>query len=136
MPDRRVVSDFVALVESGEYVEAIQRFYHPEAVVWENQRQSRVGLDALIENEQRVLSAFTTVTGRAASVIVEGDDVVISWQFDFFRGGAHVLLEEVAMQQWVGGKIMHERFYYDPSQMQPASGQAIDQGSTQKVAVP
>lgn len=136
MPDRSVVSAFVALVESGEYIEAIQRFYHPEAVVWENQRQSRVGLDALIENEQRVLSAFTTVTGRAASVIVEGDHVVISWQFDFFRGDSHVSLEEVALQRWVDGRIVSERFYYDPSQMHPVSGQAIDEGSAEKVAAP
>jgi hypothetical protein len=136
MPDHRVVSDFVALVESGEYVEAIQRFYHPEAVVWENQRQSRVGMDALIENEQRVLKAFHAVNGRATTVMVDGDRVVISWRFEFVNGDSSVWLDEVAMQQWFGGKIVNERFYYDPAQLHPVSGQPIDAGSTQEVGAP
>src|SRR5215472_15109344 len=98
MPDRFVVSAFVALVESGKYIEALQRFYHHDAVVWENQQQSRTGLDALIENEQRVLNTFTTVTGRAVTVMVDGDQVCINWRFDFFRDALHLTLDELAVQ--------------------------------------
>ena len=134
MPDRTVVSAFVALVESGKYIEALQRFYHPDAVVWENQQAPRVGLDALLENEERVLKAFDSVTGRAMAVLVDGDQVAIHWRFDFVRGAAHVSLIEMAFQQWADGKIACERFYYDPAQLRPAAGAAAAEGEAPQVA--
>ncbi|WP_019465276.1 nuclear transport factor 2 family protein [Dyella japonica] len=119
MPERQVVSSFVSLVESGRFIEALQRYYHPAAVVWENRQQSRIGLDALIENEHLVLNRFTTVTARALHVLVDGEHVSINWRFEFSNEAAHVTLDEVAVQQWVDGKIVHERFYYDPAQLRP-----------------
>lgn len=125
MPERHVVDTFVSLVESGRFIEALQRFYHPSAVVWENRQQSRTGLDALIQNEHLVLNAFTAVEGRAAMVLVNGDDVTINWRFEFSNDSAHVSLDEVAVQQWRDGKIMHERFYYDPAQLRPDASPSV-----------
>jgi hypothetical protein len=119
MPERHVVDTFVSLVESGRFIEALQRYYHASAVVWENQQRAREGLDALIANEQRVLNAFTAVSGRAMRVVVDGDDVAIQWRFEFSNEAAQVSLEETALQHWSGGKIMHERFFYDPAQLRP-----------------
>ncbi|PXV58972.1 SnoaL-like domain-containing protein [Dyella jiangningensis] len=119
MPERHVVDTFVSLVENGRFIEALQRYYHPAAVVWENRQTSRNGLDVLIENEQRVLNAFTAVDGRALQVMVDGDRVAIQWRFEFSNDAAHVSLDEMAVQQWNDGKILHERFYYDPAQLQP-----------------
>ena len=119
MPERHVVDTFVTLVENGRFVEALQRYYHPSAVVLENQQKSRTGLDALIENEQLVLNTFTVVDGRALQVLVDGDRVAIQWRFDFSNDVARVSLDEMALQQWSDGKIVHERFYYDPAQLRP-----------------
>lgn len=121
MPDRHVVSTFVSLVEDGRFIDALQRFYHPAAVVWENQQQSRTGLDALIENERLVLNRFTAVRARAAHVLVDGDRVIINWRFAFSSDEAQVTLDEVAVQQWTGEQIVHERFYYDPAQLRPTT---------------
>lgn len=127
MPERHVVSTFVSLVENGRFIDALQRFYHPAAVVWENRQQSRVGLDALIQNERVVLSRFTTVKAHATQVMVDGDHVAIHWGFEFHSDHARIALDEIAVQQWVDGKIVHERFYYDPAQLRPeAAGPAID----------
>ena len=121
MPDRDVVTTFVSLVESGQFIEAIRQFYHPTAIVWENQEKSRAGMDALVENETLVLRAFSTVHGRALHVMVDGDNVAINWRFEFSNRDTHLTLEEMSYQQWSDGKIAHERFYYDPSQLRPAS---------------
>ncbi|HEV2680561.1 MAG TPA: nuclear transport factor 2 family protein [Rhodanobacter sp.] len=120
MPDRDVVTTFVSLVESGQFIEAIQRFYHPAAIVRENQEKSRMGIDALVENESLVLRTFTTVHGRALHVMVDGDNVAINWHFEFSNRGTRLSLDEIAYQQWSDGKIAHEHFYYDPSQLRPA----------------
>ena len=121
MPERHVVSTFVSLVEDGRFIEALQRFYHPAAVAWENRQQSRVGLDALIENERLVLSRFTTVSAHAIAIAIDGDRVAINWHFEFSSGDAQITLDEVAMQQWVGEQIVQERFYYDPAQLRPSA---------------
>ncbi|GLQ98846.1 nuclear transport factor 2 family protein [Dyella mobilis] len=126
MPELSVVSSFVSLVESGEFVEALQRFYHPAAVVWENRQTSRIGLDALIENERRVLDTFASVSGRAMQVMVDGDNVIINWRFEFSSAAAHLTLDEVAVQEWVDDKILHERFYYDPAQLRPEAHAGAD----------
>lgn len=126
MPAHHVVSTFVSLVESGRFIEALQRFYHPAAVVWENRQKSRIGLDALIENEQLVLGRFTAVTGHAKHVWVDGDHVAIHWHFEFSNDAAQVSLEEIAVQQWTDGKIVHESFHYDPAQLRPEAAAAMD----------
>ena len=136
MPERHVVDTFVSLVESGRFIEALQRYYHPSAVVWENRQQSRVGLDALIQNEHLVLNAFTAVEGRAAMVLVDGDDVTINWRFAFSNDSAQVSLDEVAVQQWQDGKIVHERFYYDPAQLRPDTGRSTDSGAARAAVSP
>lgn len=117
MPERHTVNAFVSLVEGGRFIDALQRYYHPAAVVWENLRQSRTGLDALMENEHQMLARFATVTAHAARVVIDGDHVVINWRFGFYADSVRILLDEVAVQQWADGKIVHERFYYDPAQM-------------------
>jgi hypothetical protein len=136
MPERHVVSTFVSLVESGCFVEALQRFYHPAAIVWENQQKSRVGLDALIENEHLVLNAFSEVNGRARQVVVDGDQVAIHWHFEFTNDAARVSLDEVALQQWADGKIVHERFYYDPAQLRPDAGSATVESNEHEAVSP
>lgn len=136
MPERHVVSTFVSLVESGQFIEALLRYYHPAAVVWENRQRSRIGLDALIENEQRVLKNFHAVEGRAVQVLVDGDDVAIHWHFAFANDAARITLDEVAVQQWADGKIVHERFYYDPAQLQPAAAHSAADDDVHAVAVP
>lgn len=134
MPERHVVDTFVTLVESGRFIEALQRYYHPSAVVWENQQKSRIGLEALIENEQLVLNTFTTVSARAELVVIEGDHVIIQWHFEFANDAAHVLLDEIAVQQWADGKIIHERFYYDPAQLRPESAQPVTHAAAAEAA--
>lgn len=127
MPEHQAVRTFVSLVESGRFIDALQHYYHPSAVVWENLQQSRTGLDALIENEHRVLARFAAVTARAARVVIDGDHVVINWHFGFHGDNVRILLDEVAVQQWSDGKIVHERFYYDPAQLRPnAPSPAVD----------
>ncbi|QNK03154.1 nuclear transport factor 2 family protein [Dyella telluris] len=136
MPERHVVSTFVSLVERGQFIEALLRYYHPTAVVWENRQRSRIGLDALIENEQLVLKNFHAVEGRAVHVLVDGDDVTINWRFEFANDTARVTLDEVAVQQWADGKIVHERFYYDPAQLQPATARSAVNDEIHAAAVP
>ena len=123
MPSREHVAAFVQLVEAGEFVEAMQAYYADDATMQENNEPPRVGLPALIAHESKTLATFGRAQARCLSpLVVDGDRVVIHWEFAFKTpAGAAVRFEELSFQHWRGDRIASERFFYDPGQMRPAA---------------
>ena len=121
MPANATVDAFIRTVEDGRYLEAIETYYAPQATMRENGAEPRKGLQALLANEQAVLARFQTIkASRLGPVLVDGDQVAIPWAFDFaLPDGGALRLEEVAWQRWDGDKVVEERFFYDPRQLQP-----------------
>ena len=119
MPDSARVRAFIALVENGHYVQAIEKFYHPDASMQENTSAPRFGREALVAHEKKVLAGLKAMkTRRVDKLLVDGDHVVINWVFEMTGAdGATRILDELALQTWDGDRIRRERFYYDPSQL-------------------
>ena len=119
MPSRQTVEAFVALVETGDYVGAIERFYAPDASTRENTGEPAVGRDKLVAKERGVLAAFKEVKAvRIGPSLIEGDNVATRWTFSFTNAeGTIRTLDEIAWQTWHGDKLIEERFYYDPKQL-------------------
>ena len=61
MPSRQTVEAFVALVEAGDYVGAIEHFYAPDASTRENTGEPVVGRDTLMAKERGVMAAFRKI---------------------------------------------------------------------------
>lgn len=121
MPTRERAQQFIALVERGEYIRAIEDFYHLNASMQENGQSPRVGRQTLIEHERAVLAGLQDMrTRRVETFLVDGDCVVINWVFEMTGRDAKVrTLDELALQIWDGDRIAVERFYYDPAQIRP-----------------
>jgi hypothetical protein len=121
MPSPEVLHRFIAKVEANAHVDAIEEFYAPHASMQENEQPPRAGRDALVANESRVLSRAKSVNSECLRpVFVNGDHVVIRWVFQFeFQDGARTRLDELAYQRWEGDRIVEEKFFYDPHQLQP-----------------
>lgn len=119
MPDTARVRAFIALVEGGQYVQAIEDFYHADASMQENTAPPRMGRDALVAHEQKVLAGLKAMkTRRVDRFLVDGDHVVINWVFEMTGPDGTVrVLDELALQSWDGDRIRRERFYYDPAQL-------------------
>jgi hypothetical protein len=119
MPSKATVDAFVALVESGDYVGAIEQFYAADASTRENNGAPRVGRDNLMAMERHVMAAHKQIDARKlAPVVIDADTVAIAWRFDFTTLQDTVrTLEEVAWQKWRGEQLIEERFFYDPQQM-------------------
>jgi hypothetical protein len=114
---REHVETLIQLAEQGKFLEAIQQFYADDATMQENGKPPRVGLATLLENERRVLASAREVrVKRAESFVVDGDRAAIHWVFEFvdFEGRSR-WIDELAYQVWRDGKIIRERFFYDPS---------------------
>ncbi|MDP2819909.1 MAG: nuclear transport factor 2 family protein [Polaromonas sp.] len=116
MPSRQTVQAFIAMVEQGHYVEAIEQFYAPDASMQENSQPPRRGRDTLVTYELAVIAACRAMrTLPVESFLVDGDFVVIHWVFEFTRhSGKTMRIDELAHQRWEGEKIVEERFFYDP----------------------
>lgn len=87
----------------------------------ENQSTPRVGRDAHVANERKVLARTKTLFSRCVRpVFLNGDRVVIRWIFRFeWLDGTVTLMEELAYQRWEGEQIAEEVFFYDPAQRVP-----------------
>jgi ketosteroid isomerase-like protein len=120
MSIRNSVERLIQFVEAGDYLTAIETLYAPDATMQENNLPPRSGLAALLENERRAMQNFKQVhQSRAISYVVDGDRAAINWLFDItLQDGSRFQLDEIAYQEWQGGKIVRERFYYDPGQTQ------------------
>jgi ketosteroid isomerase-like protein len=119
MPSLETVESFVQLVEAGQTVQAMHRFYAPAAAVRENMAAARVGKDALIQHETAALASISSLRSRCLRpIFIAGDSVVIRWCFDIEdKKGKTVRLEELAYQRWQDGLIVEEQFFCDPAQL-------------------
>src|SRR6185312_4925194 len=103
-----------------KFLEAIPLFYDEHMTAQENCDPPRVGRDAQVENEKRALARFRFDAIRVASFVHEGDRVAINYVFDVTTvEGGKVRLDEIAYQKWENGRIVSERYFYDPAQRQP-----------------
>ncbi len=118
MPTVRSTLDaFVGLLSAGRSLEAIERFYDDEVVVFENRELARAGRSACVTFEREQLDRLSgpprfkllksAVDERAGHAFLEyvlrfvGPD------------GRPQRIEEVAVQRWSNGRITEERFYYE-----------------------
>jgi ketosteroid isomerase-like protein len=121
MPARERVQAFVAMVEAGDYVEAIRQFYTEDATMQENLGEVRGGRDVLARHEEAVLAKVKSIATRPGSTFaIDGDRAIVRWVFDIvLADGKRFTLDELAYQTWRGDRIAQERFYYDPAQRKP-----------------
>lgn len=108
------VRELVALVEGGKITEAIETFYAPEVAMQENLAPAVVGQRENLEREKAFFSSITLHENTARSVVVGDDRAVINWLLDFTGAdGKRYTIDELAIQQWKDGRIVHERYVYD-----------------------
>jgi hypothetical protein len=121
MPKAETLERFIARVEQNAHVEALEEFYTADSTMQENQSPPRVGREANMANERRVLAKAKTVSSKCVRpVFVNGDQVVIRWIFRFEWPDQTVTrMDELAYQRWEGERIAEETFFYDPAQLVP-----------------
>ena len=79
-----------------------------------------VGLEALDQKLALWMSSVEQQTWKPRNVWIKGNTIAIQWDADLkFKDGRSVAFEEVAVHEVRGGKIVAERYYYDPSVLAP-----------------
>jgi ketosteroid isomerase-like protein len=116
---REQVEEFLQFFQTHSAVETIERWYHEDVVMQENMQQPRVGRAISLERQRRAAAAVReTHDFKIGVVLVDGDRVVIEESAEWTMvDGYRVRIEELALQTWRDGKIIHERFFYDASDL-------------------
>jgi hypothetical protein len=106
--------DIKNLVLQGKAMDAFEKYYGEDVVMQENENPVTVGFEA---NRSRELDFFAKVTefrGAEVKAVAYGEDVIISeWFVDYTHSEwGKVTHDQVSVQRWKDGKVIHERFYY------------------------
>ena len=114
------VQSLIEHLKQGQLLEAMDAFYADNTAMQENSHPPVKGLAENIEREKQFLASVKDWKGlevTAAAVDDAGGDsgtAFIEYHFEFTNtDGADVRYEQVSVQRWEGGKIAHERFYYN-----------------------
>jgi ketosteroid isomerase-like protein len=75
------------------------------------------GIEAIKQKNEQWSKMVSDAKWHARNLWADGQTVIIEWeaQLTLRPGNRKVLFREVAVHEVRGGKIVRERFYYDPS---------------------
>lgn len=117
MTTRERAESLQEYIRSGRILDAMREFYAPDVRMQENANPPTKGLEPNIEREKQFLSQVKEWKGyEVKSLAADGDTVFVESTIDFIgTNDEPVHMEQVSVQRWRDGKIVHERFYYDGS---------------------
>lgn len=124
MSVRERVQELLDFLKTNPSVEQVyERFYDENVVVQENLQPPRVGRAVSIERQKRMNANTQEVHEfKIVKVLVDGDHAAIEAHIDATTVDGHrIRIEEVGLQTWKDGRIIHERFFYDPVNIQGAA---------------
>jgi hypothetical protein len=114
---RQRIDDLVTYFQQGRLAEAIEEFYADDVTMQENLDPPTVGKRANVEREAG-FEAYVAQWhhARATAVLVDGNRAAIHWDYAFTgKDGKRFHYDQIALQEWDGDRIVHERFVYDPA---------------------
>jgi hypothetical protein len=111
------VNDLVGYIQSGRIVEAMAEFYGENVAMQENNNPPVVGLAANTEREKQFVAyvkQWKSFNIEAVAVDAQRGKALIQSNFEFDAvDGQTLKYDQVSVQTWKDGKIVHEKFYYD-----------------------
>jgi ketosteroid isomerase-like protein len=111
------VNELVSYIQQGKILEAVQEFYSDDAAMQENNHPPTVGKAANLEREKTFLAyvkQWKSFNIRAVGIDEARGIVLMQSDFEFDAvDGTTVKYDQVSVQQWKDGHVVHEKFYYD-----------------------
>ncbi len=106
------------MVNSGQLMDAFEKFYAEDVVLVEPTGDKFVGKEAARQHEIEFLGKVEAFHGAGISKITSNEEEATTcaevWMEVTFKGmDAPMKLEQVAVKQWEGDQVKHERFYFN-----------------------
>lgn len=111
------VNGYFDLLSKGQMMDAFEKYYAEDVVMQENNEEPRVGKDVNRKFEIDYMSAIEEVHGsevKNVAINSKTGTVFIQAAMDAtFKGAGRTTMEEVQVQTWKDGQIVHEKFFYN-----------------------
>jgi len=104
-------------LQDQKVLEAFEKFYADDVVMQENSGEPCRGKEA---NRQRTLEWAGTVSqfhgARMIGSAISDNRAYSEWEYDAtYKNGKRYQINQVAVRVWRHGKVVSERFYWDPA---------------------
>ena len=112
------VTDLYNMINSGQLIDAFEKYYHEDVVMIEASGETREGKEANRKAEHDFLASVQEFHNSGVTAITanesDGITMVEAWMEVTFKGApGSIKMEQAAVQRWEGDQIIHERFYYN-----------------------
>jgi ketosteroid isomerase-like protein len=118
MPVNNRIHELIEFFKSNPSPEQVyEQFYDENVVVQENLQSPRVGRELSIERQKLMNANIKEVHDfKIVTVLADGDRSMVEMHLDATtQDGYRLKIEEVGLQTWKDGKIISERYFYDPA---------------------
>lgn len=110
-----IVMEFNSYVQQQRFVEAIEKFYHPEVISCENNEKPVVGIDRLRSEAELFLKNTKIRKIEVVSLLIENGLSVTNWYYSFENNkNGDVDRHQFSLQRWSGNKIVQEQHVFVP----------------------
>lgn len=110
------VQGLLDLLGKDKMLDAFEKYYADDVVMVENNDPPRVGKAKNREFEKEFLSGIETLHSSEIKNVAYNEDTNVAMIHSFmdvtFKGAGRIQMEEVAVQTWKNGQIVHEKFFY------------------------
>ncbi|MFK7759838.1 MAG: SnoaL-like domain-containing protein [Phycisphaerales bacterium] len=108
------LNELLGYIREGRIMDAMNEFYADNVTMKEPAYGATYGLKANLDREQQFVDSVAEFKRFESPKVHIGDDTssyenIMEWTG---TDGRDVRVEQVAVQEWKDGKIVHERFYY------------------------
>lgn len=116
MTYKEKTEDIYSMIGQGQLLEAFDKYYADDVVLTEP-RGTWEGKSTCREHEVEFLSMVKEFHGLDVKSITSDEEngvVMHETMMDVtFQDGTRAKMEQVGVQRWKDGQIVHERFYYN-----------------------
>ena len=108
------INDLNSMILQGKALEAFDKYYHEDIIMQENENPPVTGKVANRQREEEFFGSITEFRGAQPLKVTVGENTtMVEWHYDYtHRDWGVRKYNQVAVQEWKDGKIVHERFYY------------------------
>lgn len=111
------VQGYFDLLSKGDMMGAFEKYYSEDIVMQENNEEPRIGKEVNRKFEKDYMSSIEAVHGSEIKNVAINSETGIVFIQAFmdatFKEFGRSSMEEVQVQTWKDGQIVHEKFFYN-----------------------
>ena len=112
---RELVDQYKQLLEQGDTIAVIEQFYDENIYQLENDEETIVGKQRLLDLEKQSLEKVNELILRIPTLVVDEEQQVVMGEMMitfYHKTGGLRFLKEALIQHWENGRIVKQQFYY------------------------